>query len=173
MTRLVIKTADELIALDVEGRGETRRAAREAPTSTRVLRIFLDRGGPVPVEEIVACLQRGSAEALRETLIRLDEEDLIRIRDGHVDIAYPFSASPTAFVVHLPDGQERYACCATDALGIAPMVGQPVEIRARCHHCGAPLGFSVSPEGPGPEAEGVMLWVGKRTEERCKAVDSL
>jgi hypothetical protein len=49
---------------------------------------------------------------------------LIRIRDGHVDLAYPFSASPTAFVVRLPDGRERYACCATDALGIAPMVGQ-------------------------------------------------
>ena len=173
MASLVILTADQLIALDVEGRGKARRAARETPISTRVLRIFLDRGGPVPVEEIVAGLQRGSAEVLRETLIRLDEEDLIRIRDGHVDIAYPFSASPTAFVVRLPDGRERYACCATDALGIAPMVGQPVEIRSRCHHCGTPLGFSATPEGPGPEAGGVMLWVGKRTEERCKAVDSL
>jgi hypothetical protein len=173
VARLVIKTADELIALDVEGRGKARRAARETPTSTRVLRTFLDRGGPVPVDEIVGGLQRDSAEALREALSRLDDDDLIRIRDGHVDIASPFSASPTAFIVRLPDGRERYACCATDALGIAPMVGQPVKIRSRCHHCGTPLEFSATPEGPGPEAAGVMLWVGKRTEEQCRAADSL
>ncbi len=173
MANLVILTADELIALDVEGRGKARRAARETPTATRVLRTFLDRSGAVPVDEIVAGLQRGPAGALREALLRLDDDDLIRIRDGHVDIAYPFSASPTAFVVRLPDGRGRYACCAIDALGIAPMVGQPVEIRSRCHHCGTPLEFSATPEGPGPEAAGVMLWVGKRTDERCKVADSL
>ncbi len=173
MTSLVILTADELIALDVEGRGPARRAARETPTSTRVLRAFLDHGGPVPVEEIVSSLPYGPAVALREALVQLDNDDLIRIRDGHVDIAYPFSASPTAFVVRLLDGRERYACCATDALGIAPMVGHPVGIRSRCHHCGTPLEFSATPEGPGPEAAGVMLWVGKRTEEGCRAADSL
>lgn len=173
MTSLVIKTADELIALDVEGRGQARRAARETPIATRVLRLFLDRGGPVPVDQILVGLPRGPAEALREALIRLDDDDLIRIRDGRVDVAYPFSASPTAFVVRLPDGRERYACCAIDALGIAPMVGQPVEIRSRCHHCGAPLEFSVTPEGPGPRAAGVMLWVGKRTDEQRKVADSL
>ncbi|PYO01860.1 MAG: hypothetical protein DMD91_06255 [Candidatus Rokuibacteriota bacterium] len=173
MASLVILTADELIALDVEGRGKTRRAVRETPASTRVLRAFLDRGGPVPIDEIVAGLQRDSAEALREALVRLDDDDLIRIRDGHIDIAYPFSASPTAFIVRLPDGRERYACCATDALGIAPMVGQAVEIRSRCHHSGTPLEFFATPEGLGPEAGGVMLWVGKRREEQCRAADSL
>lgn len=173
MTSLRILTADELIALDVEGRGRARRAARETPASTLVLRTFLERGGPLPVEEIVSGLPHGPAAALREALIRLDDDDLIRVRDGRVDIAYPFSASPTPFVVRLPDGRERYACCATDALGIAPMVGHPVEIRSACHHCGTPLEFSVTPEGPGPEAAGVMLWVGKRTEEGCRGVDSL
>lgn len=173
MPRLVFLTADELIALDVEGRGKARRAARETPASTRVLRAFLDRGGPIPVDEIIEGLPRDPAEALREALIQLDDADLIRIRDGHVDIAYPFSASPTMFVVRLPDGRERYACCATDALGFAPMIGQSVEIRSRCYHCGTPLEFSVTPTGPGPEAAGVMLWVGKRTEERCRAADSL
>ena len=173
MASLVILTADELIALDVEGRGKARRAGREAPMPRRILQAFLDRGGPVPVEEIVAGLQRGSAEAVHDALTRLDDDDLIRIRDGNVDIAYPFSASPTAFVVRLPDGTERYACCATDALGIAPMIGQRIQIRSRCHHSHRPLEFSVTPEGPGPEAAGVMLWVGKRTEERCRGIDSL
>ena len=91
----------------------------------------------------------------------------------HVDIAYPFSALPTAFVVRLPEGGERYACCATDALGIAPMVGQRIEILSRCHHCGTALEFSATADGPAPEAAGVMLWVGERTEEGCKAADSL
>jgi len=167
---LEIKTADELIALDVEGRGRTRRAGRETLASRRILRIFLDRGGPIPVDEIVAAFQD---DPIHQTLVALDNDDLIRIRDGQIDIAYPFSASPTPFVVRLPGGKERYACCAMDALGIAPMVGQRVEIRSRCHHCKMPLEFSVSPDGPGPEAEGVMLWLGKRTDERCKVADSL
>jgi len=167
---LEIKSADELIALDVEGRGRARRAGRETLASRRILRIFLDRGGPIPVDEIVAAFQDGPNH---QALAMLDDHDLIRIRDGHIDIAYPFSASPTPFVVRLMGGKERYACCAMDALGIAPMVGQLVEIRSRCHHCRMPLEFSVSPDGPGTEAEGVMLWLGKRTDERCKVADSL
>jgi len=90
-----------------------------------------------------------------------------------VDLAYPFSAIPTLFVVRVRGGQERYTCCAIDALGIAPMLGQPVEIRSQCHDCGIPLTFSVDPDGPGPGADGVMLWLGKRADDRCRAVDSL
>ena len=173
MASLEIKTADQLIALDVEGRGRARRAGRETLASRRILRIFLDRGGPIPVDEIVAASQDSSGEAIYQALAALDNDDLIRIRDGRIDIAYPFSASPTPFVVRLAGGKERYACCAMDALGIAPMVGQRVGIRSRCHHCTMPLEFSASPDGPGPEAEGVMLWLGKRTDERCKVADSL
>src|SRR3989442_3355822 len=173
VARLEIKTADELIALDVEGKAKTRRAARETAASKRILRIFLDRGGPIPVDEIVAAFQDGPADAIHQALVALDNDDLIRINEGRIDIAYPFSASPTPFLVRLPAGKERYACCAMDALGIAPMVGQRVEIRSRCHHCEMVLEFSASPDGPGPEAEGVMLWLGKRTEERGKLADSL
>jgi hypothetical protein len=173
MASLVILTADELIALDVEGRGRARRAARETSTATRVLEMFLDRGGPVPVGDIVADLQRDSAGAVHDALAKLDDDDLIRISDGRVDLAYPFSASPTPFVVRLLDGRERHVCCAIDALGIAPMVGQPVEIRARCHHSGTPLQFAATPEGPGVGAAGIMMWVGKRTEDRCRGIDAL
>ena len=173
MASLVILTAEELIALDVEGSGRARRSARETATASRILRMFLDRGGPVPVGEIVADLERDRAADAHDALVRLDDEDLIRISDGHVDLAYPFSASPTPFVVGFQDGRERHVCCAIDALGIAPMVGQPVEIRSRCHHSGAPLRFATTPEGPGPGAAGVMLWVGNRTEDRCRGIDGL
>jgi Alkylmercury lyase len=98
---------------------------------------------------------------------------LIRVRTGLIDIAYPFSAAPTQFLVRLPGGRDRYACCATDALGIAPMIGERIEIRTARHHCSAPLEFSATPEGVGPEAEGMMLWFCKRSDEGCKAFDSL
>jgi hypothetical protein len=122
MASLEIKTAEELIALDVEGRARTRRAARETPAVRLILRMPLDRNGLISVDEMVAAFRGESADVIRRTLLALDDDDLIRIRDGHIDIAYPFSASATPFLVRWLDGKQRYACCATDALGIAPMV---------------------------------------------------
>jgi hypothetical protein len=173
MANVVILTAGELVALDVEGRGAARRAARETATMTRVLQLFLDRGGPIAVGEIVANLQRDAGPSLHEELAELDEADLIRISGDLVDIAYPFSARATTFLVRLQDGRERHVCCAIDALGIAPMVGQAVEIRTRCQHSGALLQFAATPDGPGPDASSVMLWVGKRPDERCRGIDGL
>lgn len=160
---MVILTADELIALDAEAWSQVRRAAHETPTAIRILRAFLDHGGPVPVEDI--------ADA--QALARLHDGDLIRVRDGRIDVAYPFAASRTPFVVRLADGRERYACCATDALGFAPMIGEPVAVGARCHHSGAPLAFGVTPDGPGRDAAGIMLWSGKRAEQPCRSIDGL
>ena len=171
MAILHILTADELTMLDLEGRWKTRRVVRETQMSRQILRMFFDRGGPIPVQDIVSA-SNDSPEAIHQTLAVLDNDDLIRIHDGEIDIAYPFSASPTPFIVRLPDGRERYACCAMDALGIAPMVGQRVEIRSRCHHCHESLEFSADTEGPGPEAEGIMLWIGKRSEDRCRVADT-
>jgi hypothetical protein len=159
---LVILTAEEMFIRFPEG-GPRRRAERQTPAATRILRAFLDGGGPVPVEEIADV----------EGLKRLDDQDLIRVRDGQIDVAYPFSAAPTPFMVRLPDGRERYACCATDALGFAPMIGQPIGIRSWCHHSGAPLAFGVSPDGPAPGAAGVMLWIGQRGDEPCRSIDGL
>ena len=129
----------------------------------RVLRMFAERGGPIPVEEI---------GAPPGALLALDADDLLRIQDGHVDVAYPFIARPTPWIVTLPGGHERYACCATDALGMASMLGRPVHIRSSCHHCGTPLRFQVSPDGPEPAAHEVMVWFGTRVDDRCKVADT-
>lgn len=173
MDPLEIKTADELIDQDVEARWTARRTARQTDVFQRILRAFLDRGGPIPVDDIVSAFPGGPTQAVHDALVGLDDDDLIRIRDSHVDIAYPFSASPTPFVVRLVGGGERYACCAMDALGVAPMVGQRVEVRSRCHHCRTPLEFSAAPDGPGPESDGIMLWIGKASEDRRRVADSL
>ena len=170
---LEIKTAEELIDPALEARWGARRAARQTDVLQLILRTFVDRGGPIPVGAIVATFPDLPRDAVWETLITLDEEDLIQVREGQVNMAYPFSAVPTPFVVRLADGRERYACCAIDALGIAPMLGQRVHIRSQCHHCKAPLKFSVGPRGPGPEDADVMVWVGKPAEGRRRISTSL
>src|SRR5262245_16670353 len=91
---LLILTADELIALDTQGWSQCRRAARTTPTALRILRAFLDHGGPLPMEAIADV----------HTLQRLHNDDLLRICDGQIALAYPFSALPTPFMVRLPDG---------------------------------------------------------------------
>ena len=169
----MILTADELKALNPLERQAARRAARQQPLVRLILQTFLQQGGPIPVEGIVAGSPDGHAEAVHEALIALDDEDLIRVRAGQIDIAYPFSGAPTPFRLRLSGARERYACCATDALGIAPMVGEPVEITSSCHHCGEPLKIAATPHGVGRDAEGVMVWFGKRGDEQCNAVDSL
>src|SRR2546428_4096615 len=170
----MIMTADELKALNSLERQAARRAAREQPLVRLILRTFLQRGGPIPIKDIAANSPDGrAAEAVHDALTALDDEDLIRVRAGQVDIAYPFSAAPTPFRVRLPAGRERYACCATDALGIAAMIGEPVDITSSCHHCGESLKFAATPHGAGPDAEGVRVWFGKRSDEGGKAFDSL
>jgi Alkylmercury lyase len=169
-----MKTAAELIALDVEGRGAARRAARETELLRCVLRAFVDQAGPVRVDEIVSAFPAQPSESVLEALAKLDEEDLLRLDAERVDLAYPFSASPTAFVIDLDEvSGQRFVCCAIDALGIAPMLGRRVRIWSWCHHCAAPMELSVDPSGPGPDADGVMVWVGKRAEDERRACDSL
>lgn len=170
---LEIKTAEELIDPALESRWATRRAARQTEVLRWILRTFVERGGPIPAEAITAAFPDCQAKAVRETLVALDEEDLIQVREGDVDIAYPFSAIPTPFVVRRADGQERYACCAVDALGIAPMLGEHVDIRSQCHHCKTSFGLSVDPDGPGPEATGVMVWIGELAEGQRRIATSL
>jgi hypothetical protein len=173
LAHLAIMTADELKALNSLERQVARRATRQQPLVRFILRTFLQRGGPIPVEDIVAASPEGHAAAMHDALVALDDEDLIRVRAGQIDIAYPFAAAPTSFRVRLSSGHDRYACCATDALGIGPMVGEPVEITSSCHHCSEPLKFVATPHGVEQDAEGVMVWFGKRGDQGCKAFDSL
>src|SRR5260370_6495362 len=154
---LEIKKAAELVDPDLEARWARRRTWWHAEVLQHVLRAFVERPGPVDVEDIVNALPKRAPEGIREALARLDEEDLIQVREGRVDVAYPFSAFPTPFVIELAGGRERFACCAIDALGVAPMLGQRVHIRAHCHHCGEPLELWTDPAGPEQEAESVMV----------------
>jgi len=114
-----------------------------------------------------------TAARLNRELARLDAQDLILLQDDAVALAYPFSGLATAFVVRLANGQERYACCAVDALGIAAMLRQRIDVRSRCHHCGEALAFAADAVGPEPSAAGTMVWIGKREAGLRRACTSL
>jgi Alkylmercury lyase len=137
------------------------------PTARAALREILGRleadGAPVDI----ATLRHGP-----DAVAELDARDLVYVSGGQVVLAYPWSATPTAFVTVLADGRQRWACCAIDALGVSAMLGQPVTVRASCHHCGERVRLSLTPAGP-LDGEGVMAWVGERGDLRGKACTGL
>jgi hypothetical protein len=110
---------------------------------------------------------------LDRELARLDRGDHLLLEGDAVILAYPFTAGPNAFGVRLADGQERYACCAIDALGIAAMLRQRIHVTSRCHHSGAPLAFAVDQAGPEPAAAGTMVWVGERQADARRVCTTL
>lgn len=156
-----IKTADELVDRDLEARWAERRQGPQAEVLRWILRAFAEHGGPIPVSEVEAGFPEWPATAVREELATLDEKDLILLTGQEIRLAYPFSATPTPFLVRLADGRERFACCAIDALGIAAMLDARILIRTRCHHCGKSLELAADATGPLETGE-VMVWVGTR-----------
>ena len=170
---LPVRTAAEVMDAGFEARWAERQAARRDAVLQRILRIFLEHGGPISADALAPTLPGRSPAEVEDALRRLDADDLVFLRDGRVELAYPFAAGPNAFAVILADGRERYACCAIDALGLAPMVGERLTVRTRCHHSGTPLVFTVTPEGPAPETAGVMVWIGPRPDASAKACTSL
>jgi hypothetical protein len=158
-----LKSAAELMDASFHARWMDR--GRIGPAARATLRAILDRfvadGGPVE-------LARFDAPAVAE----LDERDLIYVDSGQAVLAYPFAGTPTDFVTVLPDGRQRWACCAIDALGIPAFLQHPVTVRARCHHCGDGFALEVTPDGP-VGGDGLLAWVGERGDLRGKACTSL
>lgn len=175
MTRsFPVKPADELLDAEFTAKWQDRQAIGEVARKVlgAILNGFVETGGPVPVSALGSQLADQHPDAVAEAIRELDEMDLIMIRDGQVVLAYPFAGTRTAFQVVLPDGRERYAVCAVDALGVPALLAQPVSIRSHCHHCGDPLRLEVGPAGPGGASD-TMVWVGERSQLREKACSSL
>ena len=111
-----------------------------------ILRSFRTNGRPSDNELREAAKRLGlEAEQGLETLAR---DDLVhRGSDGEITVAYPFSGRPTAHRVRFPGGHEVDAMCAIDALGIAPMFGEPIEIDSRDPVSGEEIRARVAPDG--------------------------
>jgi hypothetical protein len=159
---LPVGTAADFMERGRVRRQRLRRTARRHGVLSQVLRLFVEHPGPVSREALARALPGMTAARLDRELARLDARDQIFVEGSAVTLAYPFAAGPNTFAVRLPNRQDRYACCAIDALGIAPMLGQRIDVASRCHHSGVPLKFAVEPTGPEPAAVGLMAWVGAR-----------
>lgn len=85
---------------------------------------------------------------LERALETFAREDLVHVgADGEIGVAYPFSGQPTAHRVRFESGREVFAMCAIDALGIAPMLDEPIQIRSRDPHNGDEIRVEVAPDG--------------------------
>jgi Alkylmercury lyase len=110
-----------------------------------ILRRFASEGRPGS-GEVRAAAERLGLDA-EDVLATLAREDLVhRGADGAIAVAYPFSGRPTAHRVRFPDGHEVDSMCAIDALGIAPMFGQQIEIESRDPMSGDEIRARVTPD---------------------------
>ena len=139
---------------------EARRDARQGAVLHEVWQQFLDRGGPLAVGDIENAL-RGTVDDVRGALKALDDSDLLLIENDAVRLAYPFMTGPNEFAVELASGVTRYSCCAIDALGLAPMLGEALTIRSRCHQSGAALVIETDTDGPRSLPD-VVVWIAPR-----------
>jgi hypothetical protein len=170
---LPIRTAEDFMDRGRARRQRRRGVARRRGVLPHVLRLFVEQAGPVSRAALTEAVPGLTAARLDRELARLDAQDHLLLQDGAVVLAYPFSGLPNAFAVGLANGQERYACCAIDALGIAAMLRQRIDIRSRCHHSGEPLALVADPAGPEPAAAGMMVWVGEREAGERRACTTL
>lgn len=167
-----IRSAAELADPELEARWAGRRRGRQDGLFRSVLRAFAEGGGPVGIAELQRALPGWTPGRLREGLAALDQADLLHLDADRVRLIYPFSADPTPFVVELAGGGRRHACCAIDALGIAALLGAPIVIHARCHHCGEPLRLEADAAGPVGAGE-VLVWVGRHRGDQRRVSASL
>lgn len=111
-----------------------------------VLSQFAERGRPsgemLRAKAFELGLEPGAAISV------LAGEDLVHLdTDGEIKVAYPFSGQPTRHRVLLAGGHEVDAMCAIDALGMAAMLGEPVEVRSSDPDTGVEITVHVDVEG--------------------------
>ena len=134
-----------------------------------ILRRFVTDGRPSRAD-VRATAARLALDA-EQALTTLAGEDLVhRGAEGEITIAYPFSGCRTAHRIRFPGGHEVDAMCAIDALGIAPMFGEPIEIESRDPLSGAQIRARVAPDGAAewsPESAVVVTGAIRNDGDAC------
>jgi len=134
-----------------------------------ILRRFAEHGRPTR-KDLGSQAEQLDLE-LEPALATLRREDLVHLGgDGEITVAYPFSGVPTAHRVRFPNGQETFAMCAIDALGIAPMLDQPIEITSHDPFSNEPFHANLSPDGSvswQPATAAVLAAVNDRHTDSC------
>jgi Alkylmercury lyase len=138
-------------AIPLERRG--RRRLRTLTEGERELYRWILRSfgaGRPPAPDALAGAASELALEVETTLERLRQRDLVHHDPSSraILVAYPFSSRPTAHRARF-NGREVYAMCAIDALGIAPMLGEPIEVLSRDPLTGDGIRVELEPEGDG------------------------
>jgi hypothetical protein len=173
--RLPEPVAAALAAAEIPAskQGPARRARltdRERALYFWILRRFGTDGRPSSVE-IRAEAARLKVD-VKEALATLAREDLAHLgSNGEITVAYPFSGDPTVHRVRfLRSGHEAHAMCAIDALGIAAMFDEPIEVESRDPLSGEEVQAEVAPDGEGawePASAVVVAGVLDRQADSC------
>jgi Alkylmercury lyase len=135
-----------------------------------ILRRFASEGRPDSAHLRAEAARLGlDAEEAFATLAR---EDLVHLgADGEITVAYPFSGDPTAHRVRFPGGHQADAMCALDALGIASMFGEQIEVDSRDPVSGEEIRARVGADGStdwSPAQAVVVAGVLDRQAESCR-----
>jgi hypothetical protein len=144
----------------------------------RVLRevLLCLAGGRAPDAENLARRTSMSLAEVRRTLRVLDGRDFLAVNGDEVRAAYPFTVDEVPHEVRSSHGLAR-ANCAVDALGAGAMLGETIEVRSRCAHCGEPIrlrgkeGFQGSPEKPVVFLPPLEILQGKAVDDLCPEIN--
>src|SRR5712692_4688862 len=110
---------------------------------------------------------------VRDALQRLEDKHAFYRdpRSKRIIAAYPFSAKPTAHVVHLPNSRALFALCAIAALAMPLMLKTNAVITSACVRCGRAITVEVRKGRVHcyvPKT--IRVWDMKRDLERVTAV---
>lgn len=159
------------------GRTAHGRQIQLSPTAHRVERALLDQVLTAGTAATPAALVTTTGLAAATVAAALDElaagDWLGRTADGTITALYPFSLLPTLEQVQIGP-VVRYAMCAIDALGVAPMLDRTVTILAQCPLSAARLALTVEPTGITQQTPATIRVVYRQTagpahENRCGA----
>jgi hypothetical protein len=154
--------------IDPWGRaGRGRRAPAEGglrATQTALLRSIAATGrlpAPEDLDSIAAGFHRRGADVLRE----LAAEDYLTLDTAGLPRAiYPLAAAPTRHRVRIAEGQQVWAMCAIDALGIAPMLNQVIDIDTSDPLTNDPIDIRVTPHRATSSRPGTVVVAGRSAE---------
>ena len=171
MSRLPVLAAAAIPAAKVGPARHAGLTPAERELYFWILRRFAASGRPRSADAREAAGRLGlDGERALETLAG---EDLVHLGgDGEIVVAYPFSGRPTAHRVRFPGGHEAYAMCAIDAVGIAAMFGEAIDVSSEDPITGDQVSVRLTPRGDaewGPPAAVVVAGAIPGEGDSCQA----
>lgn len=139
-------------------------------THRAILQVFRDTGR-APQAEWLAELRQLPVDAVTKHIDDLVNRDLVVLREGDIEGAYPFTDRDTGHIVEI-GGVSVGAMCAIDALGVGAMFGHPTVIRSRCAHCDKELSIKTGPQGRSIQHQSssdMVVWAGIEAVDGCAA----